>query len=468
MHSSKSRFFFLVLVATGFAIAQDPPSMPIPDNLNAILQQNGFMAAEPRPLALAKTESFISSIKFVVRVTSNAGSDLGDAVYDGGRFVGSTVTDGGQYLLDGTSMIVNSVADGVQYSSSAFAQGVDYVIVKTSDATTWTVDTGLNGVKIIVRQAGSVVSWSIEKAVPDRIALNGVTFVRLDPVKNVVKAGISFSVKASSKTVDGLAATTDYILSTTSGLAVGTTDLVSGTLNLSMDVMTFAVNNTAGIASALVDLDANEAVSRAWGAIYAATTNILNWGDLGICGSVVGWKNVAATNLLVTDYWPPDEQITNLLSFDAEQCRLFGLARLYKGCVIHDACYSVYGKTKKECDDEVLENWRDACSQAYGGSHGWCYETCAANVSFFHTMLATAPAAPFTKAQNDVAGNQTLINQKITAYNDAKTKYNSVSTLYPTISPPQPASYAPHKFITLSTALLKPIVSTVVVPLLLQ
>jgi hypothetical protein len=223
--------------------------------------------------------------------------------------------------------------------------------------------------------------------------------------------------------------------------------MTTGSVELSMDILTFASNNSAAIASAMVDLDANKVASRAWGTMYAAVTNVLNWGDLGWCGTNVGAKNKFATNLVVTDYWPPDEQITNLINIQAESCRLFGLARLYKGCIIHDYCYSVPGKTKASCDDEIHTNWKSACKAAYGGG-GYCYLNCEANVDFFHYMLATADAAPFTEAQTKSSANMSWANQQINSYNDAKTRYDYLSTEYPLMNKPQPSWYTPKKLIS--------------------
>lgn len=178
-------------------------------------------------------------------------------------------------------------------------------------------------------------------------------------------------------------------------------------------------------------------------------------------------KNLLATNLLVTDYWPPDEQITNLLSVQAEQCRLFGLARLYKGCIIHDYCYAVPGKTKKVCDDEIHENWKNACTAAFG-SGGFCYSNCLANVDFFHYMLATADDAPFKAAQATTASNSTLANTTTKSYDDAKIRYNYVSTEYPLMNKPKPAWYTPKQFISLMAEAKQFLVSSVIVPLLMQ
>lgn len=446
---NKLFLFFITLGVSlfGNSFADAPPNVPIPDNLNLFLQQNGYMVAQPRPIALAKTASWLNPIKFVVRVGDAVG-DAAGAVYDGGQYVGSAITDGGQYVLSTANSVVQSVGDGVQWSATQVADGVDYVIIKTADATTWTIDTGLDGIKLVVRQTAAGVSWSVEKAVPDRLAIGGVTYVRLDPVKNVVKAGIGFTVKVSTNSLSAAQATTDYVVNTTAGLATGTVDLANGTLSISVDILTFAANNATAIASAMVDLDANKVATRVWSALLTAATNVLNWGDLGWCGSDNTWKNTLATNAIVTDYWPPDEQITNLVSFQAEQCRLFGLARLYKGCIIHDACYSVQGKTKQLCDDEIEDNWTAACHAAYG-SGGYCFDNCRANIELFHYFLRTAAPGPFDDAQKLTVNNSAAATTALNNYNTAKTRYDYVSTAYPIFNKPQPSNFTPQKFITL-------------------
>jgi RHS repeat-associated protein len=37
-------------------------------------------------------------------------------------------------------------------------------------------------------------------------------------------------------------------------------------------------------------------------------------------------------------------------------------------CIVHDFCYQTCGKTKKQCDDEFLENMRQWCESRYRGS----------------------------------------------------------------------------------------------------
>ncbi len=290
-------FVFVFAAAFGF-VAADVPNVPVPDNLDALLRQNGILVVQPRPAGLAKTTAWYDPIKIVVR----AGSAGIDAIYDGGRYIGSAVTDGGQYVLDATNVVVNSVANGVQWTASTLGEGVDYVVVQTANATTWTINTGLDGVRIIVRQSAEGVSWTVEKAVPDQVSVGGVTYVRLDRAKNAVKAGVKMTAKIAGGSISAAQSMSEYLIQTGSELAVGAVDMTAGTVELSMDVLTFAANNSTAIASALVDLDANKLAARAWGTLYAAVTNVLNWGDLGWCGSNVGITNKFATNLVVTDY----------------------------------------------------------------------------------------------------------------------------------------------------------------------
>lgn len=458
-HRFRNTAFGFLFAAFGHALAQ-VPEMPIPESMGAYLDGTEIMGEMPTPPDLPPGAFFNP-----IRIIKKAASATTSAVYDAGSFVGSTLTDGGQYVLSTTNTAFSTVAGGVQWTSSALGDGVGYVVTQTGNVTVWTVNTGLEGVKMVVRQTGNAVTWSIEKAVPDRLAIGGVTYVRLDPVKNVVKVGIAYSVKVSATSLSAAQATNDFVIQTTAGLAVGAVDLASGSLNLSLDIATFAVSNTAAITSAIVDLDAEKLASRTWAALYAATTNILNWGDLGHCGSTVGYKNLFYTNVIVTDYWPPDEQVTNLLNVTTSQCRIFGLARLYKGCLIHDECYGVQGKTKAACDDEIKENWNSACRAAYGG--GYCYKSCEAAVGFFQGMLAKADSKPFLEAQIETANNSVKASQKLAAYNDAKTRYNYVSTEYPIMNNPQPPSYTPRSFIELAPQVRSPIVQTAIVPLLL-
>jgi hypothetical protein len=435
--------FISILFICG-TVSADVPDVPIPPALGNFLIENEILASQPPPPGTPPNASWSSPIKFVIRQVENAG----EAIYDGGEFLGETITDGGQYALGTLNTVVSEVSGGVQWASSLAADGVGYVVTQTADATSWTINTGLNGFKIIIRQTGSGVSWSVEKIVPDKIAIGGRTFVRFDPIKNIVTSGISYTVKISTASYSAAQATADYLVQTTGGLASGVVDAASGAVNLSLDMQTFYVSNSVGIASAMVDLEANKVVSRTWSALRATVTNVLNWGDLGWCGSTEGWYNIPATNLLVTDYWPPDEGLTNLVAIQAQSCRLFGLARLYKGCIIHDACYSVQGKTKKVCDDEARINWKNACSAAYG-SVGYCYANCSANTGMFADILAAAGPAPYTVAQAETANNQSLANQKLAEYNEKKTRYNYISTEYPLMNKPQPTSYVPKRQLVL-------------------
>ncbi len=68
-------------------------------------------------------------------------------------------------------------------------------------------------------------------------------------------------------------------------------------------------------------------------------------------------------------------------------------------------------------------------------------------MDFFHYMLATADAAPFTEAQSKSSSNTSWANQQTSSYNDAKTRYNYLSTEYPLMNKPQPSWYTPKKLI---------------------
>lgn len=429
---------FFMLSASFGQTSGEIPDLLMDSNVLGYLESEGIVEATTdgfaiengtQTLALAKTSGCCWVIRFLKRNTVDV------------------ATGAAKFALDGVNVVVSSTTDGIKWTVDKTTDGVSYVVEQTLDGTRWTINSAIDGTKVVIRKTTNGMSWSVEKSIPDGITWGGKTYVDFDPVKNTIQAGIRIPAKAANKSLSIAQASTTYFTNVSKDFAVGALDVVDGATFVSMDIVTFASNSTVNIADKLLELDFGGAVNETVLTFWYAFTNVLDWGDLGWCGSVADKKFYKLTRrVLISDYWPPDDQITNLLAPLGQQCRILGLARLYKGCAIHDYCYGYPGKTKEGCDQEILQDWKKACNDTYRGG-SWCETNCLFNVSIFHGILSGGDDLPFTEAQAKSNSDLNFKNEQISKYNYYKSKYRDENSNEYDFSKPMRPGYEPKPFI---------------------
>jgi len=423
---------------------QAAPAVPLTPDVVAFLKQQGYVIDKPDGLQIGKDRQVFAGRCILSCIVSTPVH----LISKGASTVASATSGAVDYTLDAANTVVQTTGNVVTWTAGTLADGTRTVIEKVGDVTTYTIDLAADGTKMVIRNVQGVAYYTIENAIPSNISFNGTTYVDFDPVKKVAKAGIRIPLNivksGTTLTADGL----KYLNGKAIDGAVSTVNVVEGVTYLMVDLATFTSSNTTDIAKSLAKGDMDEAIKKTINTVYSALTNILNWGDLGWCGSMNSASNSVLTNVLVPDYWPPDEQLLNLAEgWSSTVCRPRGLARLYKGCRTHDYCYSIPGKTKADCDNEIKLDWWKACDDAYGD--GYCRSACRASTELYNTVLRNAGDGPFKDAQAKSAADASVREWNITKYNESKAAFSS--NVYPMVTTTKPASYVPQPFVYLVT-----------------
>lgn len=450
----------LVALVAAWAGAQQIPAVPLTPDLIAYLQQkqlasvqtNGDLVLGPSsPSGILAARCWSCRIgRKLIRGTTSIVSGAKDFTVD--------------IATDVTTTVIDRTGDGIKWTAGQVADGTRVVVNQVGDVTTWTIDLAADGTKLIVRQTGNVVLYTIENAIPDQIGLGNTVFIDLDPVKNVAKAGVRMSVNLVNAGVDMNADLLKYLNSKMVDGAISTINVTEEGTYLMVDLMTFSTTNAIDITGEMAKGNMDEAVRRTIRTIDAALTNILSWGEVGHCGAATGLASVA-TGVLVPDYWPPDElamatTIVGAVEFGSSMvCRPRGLARLYKGCRTHDACYGLIGKTRADCDEELRLDWLKACDDAYGS--GYCRENCHVSTELYHSFVRMGGGEAYTNAQTASRNDPNVGNQQRIKYNESKAQFSS--NVYPPMTTPKPASFVPQPFVMLIPSIASRSIRTILI-----
>lgn len=113
------------------------------------------------------------------------------------------------------------------------------------------------------------------------------------------------------------------------------------------------------------------------------------------CGPRGSLWGTMASYLVIPDYFPPENFITQLfadpLFGDLSICEEhFEPVHLGEACMGHDQCYETLGANKDACDETLFNSWRYSCSKRYSGTDAtssYCLSACTNVVEFMYDAL---------------------------------------------------------------------------------
>lgn len=112
------------------------------------------------------------------------------------------------------------------------------------------------------------------------------------------------------------------------------------------------------------------------------------------CGTRGNLWGTIASDLLIPDYFPPENELLRALLIDSPLINLgicedaFTPAYLGQSCMMHDQCYQTLGATKDGCDEDLKGGWLESCDESYPGFLGFfCRSACKLAVRVMYTAL---------------------------------------------------------------------------------